>query len=76
MDRSARNPASLPGVYSNPQLSPTEQDVYATAHLFHTLAKENSHNTHPKVPLWPIQIPSMDVAGLYQLSYISLNHST
>lgn len=76
MDRPSPNPVALPGVYSSRILSPSEQDVYATAHLFHTLAKEQSHNTHPKVPLWPIQIPSMDIAGLYQLSYISLNHST
>jgi hypothetical protein len=76
MDRSSRNPAALPGVYSDPRVSPTEQDVYATAALFRGISADRTHNTHVKVPLWPIQIPSADVGALYQLSYISLNHST
>jgi hypothetical protein len=55
---------------------PSEQDVYATAHLFRAIASSEGHNSHLKVPIWPIQIPTTDVGELYQLSYISLRHST
>lgn len=78
MDRSSsgRNPVSLPGVFSDPRLSPTEQDVYGTAHLFRALARSAGHNTYNKNPIWPIQVPSRDVGELYQTAYISLRHST
>lgn len=76
MDRLSHNPVSLPGVYSNPNLSPSEQDVYATAHLFRALASSVGHNTHNKSPISEIQFPNIDVAQLYQLGYISLRHSS
>ena len=76
MDRPQRNPVSLPGVYSNPRVSPTEQDVYATAHLFRAMASTQSHNTHNKSPISEIQFPNTDLGMLFQLGYISLNHST
>jgi hypothetical protein len=76
MDRAQTNRAALPGVYSDPRLSPTEQDVYATAHLFRALASSQSHNTHNKNPIWAIQDPAASVSELYQLAYINKNRST
>jgi hypothetical protein len=74
MDRPARNPVALPGVYSDPRLSPSEQDVYATAHLFRAL--KGSGITHNKNPIWSIQMPTASVGELLQLSYIGLRHSS
>jgi hypothetical protein len=76
MDRSARNPVALPGVYSDPRTSPTEQDVYAMGHLFRAIASSEGKNTHNKSPVSEIQMPSLDLGALYQLGYISLRHST
>jgi hypothetical protein len=76
MDRSSRNPAALPGVYSDPRNSPTEQDVYATGALFRGIAATQGHNSHPKVPLDVIQFPNLDVGALLQNAFIALRHST
>jgi hypothetical protein len=76
MDRSARNPASLPGVYSNPLLSPTEQDVYATGHLFRGIAATEGHNTVNRNPKWTIASAAQDMGQLLQLAFIELRHST
>ena len=74
MDRPSLNPAAIPG--PAPRLLPTEQEVYATAHLFRAMANTQGHTAHAKAALWPIQIPSAEIADLYQQSYIALRHST
>jgi hypothetical protein len=57
-------------------LAVSEQDQYATAHLFRAIANTEGHTTHMKVPIWPIQVPSAEMADLVQSSYIALRHST
>ena len=76
MDIPAKNPAGLPVPSCLNRITPDEQTVYATAHLFRAIASSEGHNTHNKNPIWPIQVPMQESAGLTQLAYISLRHST
>jgi hypothetical protein len=80
MDRVSTNPsiAQITAPFSVRQLQVSEQDQYATAHLFRALAATAGHTAHNKSPEWELFFPdaAMEHAGLDQTGYLALRRSS
>jgi hypothetical protein len=74
MDTPKRNPAGIPVPSCFSHITPTEQDVYATAYLFRALANSGDVDNISAFEKCVMQ-PTQETADLYQNGYIAYRHT-
>jgi len=77
MRRPPNNPVTPPSLrFSDPITTPTEQDVYATAHLGRAMANSAGHTTHNKLPFWGIMFQLQEQADMVQNMFLGIRRTT